>query len=298
MDQTLQVFITVAEHKNFTRAAEQLHMTQPAISHYIQTLEQTMGVKLLDRTNKYVRLNKAGEIVYYHAKKIMGLYHRMHSLVDDLQQTASGTVIIGSSYTFGEYILPHTIAYLHEHYPLIKPSIKISNTEGIIELVANHELDIGIIEGDIKNKNVIIEPFAEDKMYIIVPAGHRLVNRNQLDARELSEETWIVREQGSGTREITDKFFADFNIQPESLMEFGSTQVIKESVEAGLGITLLSHWTVRKELALGTMKKIKLQGNPVLRRFSIVTQNTHFQTRATEVFIEILRQRIGFNEKR
>lgn len=103
MDQTLEVFVTVVEKGNFTRAAEELLMTQPAVSQYIQSLERAVGTKLLERTNKYVRLNKAGEIVYHHAKEILGMYTRMHSLVDDLMHRTSGSLSIASSYTFGEY---------------------------------------------------------------------------------------------------------------------------------------------------------------------------------------------------
>src|SRR5699024_12664168 len=110
MDQHLQVFITVAEKRNFSRAAEALHMTQPAVSQYIRLLEENFGVRLLERTNKYVRLNKAGEIVYHHAKEITGLYTRMHHLMDDLTHKARGPLAIGASYTFGEYVLPHIIA--------------------------------------------------------------------------------------------------------------------------------------------------------------------------------------------
>lgn len=106
MDQALEVFVTVVEKGNFTRAAEELLMTQPAVSQYIRALERSLGTRLLDRSNKYVRLNKAGEIVYHHAKEILGLYTRMNTLVDDVMHRASGDLSIGSSYTFGEYLLP------------------------------------------------------------------------------------------------------------------------------------------------------------------------------------------------
>src|SRR5699024_11676037 len=105
MDQHLYVFVTVVEKENFSRAAEELHMTQPVVSQYIQSFERTMGSKLLERTNKYVRLNKAGEIVYHHAKEILGLYTKMHELIDDVTNKTSGALAIGASYTFGEYIL-------------------------------------------------------------------------------------------------------------------------------------------------------------------------------------------------
>ena len=114
MDQSLLVFVTVAEKQSFTRAADALHMTQPAVSQYIQTLEKNLGVKLLDRNNKYVQLNKAGEIVFHHANEIIGLYTQMQTLLDDTMNKASGNLAIGASYTFGEYVLPHIVAYLQD----------------------------------------------------------------------------------------------------------------------------------------------------------------------------------------
>jgi LysR family transcriptional regulator, transcriptional activator of the cysJI operon len=290
LDQSLLVFVTVVEKENFTRAAEELHMTQPAVSQYIQTLERMVGTKLLDRSNKYVRLNKAGEIVYHQAKEILGLYTRMQYLVDDLMHTASGNLSIGASYTYGEYVLPHIIAHMQKLHPLIKPTISIGNTKQIEELVISHQLDIGIVEGEFKHEKLYMEPFAEDFMFIMVSANHRYANRQEIQLSELSEDTWIVREKGSGTREATEKMFAEFQFHPHNIMEFGSTQIIKESVEAGLGITLLSHWVIRKEISLGTLKILKLKGIPVTRKFFLITQVTNFYTKATEVFLDILRR--------
>lgn len=288
MDQHLLVFITVVEKQNFSRAAEALHMTQPAVSQYIQTLEQSMGAKLLDRSNKFVRLNKAGKIVYHHAKEILGLYSRMQGLVDDLTNKASGTLSIGASYTFGEYVLPHIIAKLREKYPLITPTITIGNTHEIEELVSRGSIDLGIVEGDVKNKKLHIEAIAEDFMYIIVSAHHHLSGKEELTLSELQEETWIVREKGSGTREAAEGMFSAFHFTPMNMMEFGSTQIIKESVEAGLGISLLSQKVIHKELSLQKLKPLNIKGFPIIRNFYLVTRITEFQTKAAEVFIGIL----------
>ncbi|MEF3302419.1 LysR family transcriptional regulator [Paenibacillus sp. GYB003] len=289
MDQALLVFITVAEKGHFTRAAEELHMTQPAVSQYVQQLERTYGTKLLERGRGQVRLNKAGEIVYLHAKQIAKLYTRMNYLVDDLLHKASGALTIGASYTYGEYVLPRMIARLQAEYPLIRPAISIGNTQQISEEVAGGELDIGIVEGEFRHEKLDIEPLAEDAMDVMAASGHRLAGRARADAAELAEETWIVRETGSGTRAATDAMFDRFGLRPRRCMEFGSTQLIKESVEAGLGVTLLSRWAVRKEIALGTMRRLHVEGMPVTRRFYLITPATKFHTRATDVFKALLR---------
>ncbi|KUO51285.1 MAG: transcriptional regulator [Desulfitibacter sp. BRH_c19] len=290
MQQQLQVFLAVVDKKNFSRAAEALHMTQPAVSQYIQTLEATIGTRLLERTNKYVRLNKAGEIVYHHAQEILSLYTRMQSLVDDLTHKASGTLSIGASYTFGEYVLPHLIAQMRDHYPLIKPRIVINNTNRIERLVLGNQLDVGIVEGEQKFEKLHIEPFANDVMFVVASAKHWSARQGEVILADLSNETWIVREKGSGTRDAIEKMFKDMSFFPENLIEFGSTQIIKESVEAGLGVTLLSDWAIKKELQLGTLNMLRIKGFPVTRNFSLVTQLAPFQTKALELFIEILRR--------
>ncbi|MEB3102321.1 LysR family transcriptional regulator [Ferviditalea candida] len=296
MDQMLTVFVAVAERGNFTRAAEEMHMTQPAVSQYIQTLERTLGTKLLDRSNKYVRLNKAGEIVYHHAREILGLYTRMQGLVDDLMHTASGNLNIGASYTFGEYVLPRLIAHLRKQFPRIQPSITIGNTKEIAELVAGHELDLGVVEGEFSHEKLEIGHLAEDSMVVIVSAGHPLSRQARWTVKDLSEETWIIREKGSGTREAAEKMFAEFQFYPASIMEFGSTQIIKESVEAGIGISLLSSWAIRKELSLGTLRTIQIEGLPFVRKFSVIKQAAPFQTKAMEIFMEILRDHAAQTE--
>lgn len=289
MEQYLHVFVKVVEKENFSKAAEELHMTQPAVSQYIRALEESVGTRLLERSNKYVRLNKAGEIVYHHGKEILALYTKMQALVDDLANNASGPIAIGASYTFGEYILPHIIAKLLKKYPLISPSIKIHNTKEIVELVDSHQLDIGIIEGFFKNSNLHSEVVSEDKMVIVASPGHCFSeNKGELSLRELAEETWILREEGSGTREAADNLFRKYNFAPKKVMEFGSTQLIKESVEAGLGISLLSGWAIKKEKRNGYIAVLPVEGLPFTRNFSILT-NSPYQTKALKTFIETLR---------
>lgn len=289
MDQHLIVFIAVAEKQNFSRAADELHMTQPAVSQYIQALEREIGTRLLERNNKYVRLNKAGEIVYHHAKEILGLYTKMQRLVDDVTNKASGPISIGASYTFGEYVLPHIIAKMLDQFPLIHPSVAIGNSQEIAELVLGHQMDVGIVEGDYKNKNLHIEAFDEDKMSIIMSPKHPLAKKDgKVKRDELEQASWIVRETGSGTREATEQLFRILGIIPNKKMEFGSTQLIKESVEAGLGISLLSQWAIQKELSIGSLKILAMDGLPYIRKFSIITLSP-YNTKALDTFLDLVR---------
>ncbi len=290
MEQSLRVFVTVVEKKSFTKAAAALHMTQPAVSQHIQLIERHVGTKLLDRSSKSVHPNKAGEIVFHHANEILGLYAQMQALVDDTINKASGKLAIGASYTFGEYVLPHIVAYLKTRYPLIKPKITIANTTRISEWVAGRQLAIGIVDGEIYHNNLPLEAFAEDLLYVVAATGYQGSPR-RID--DLKDETWIVREETSGTREVMEKLFAELNFYPQSIMEFGSTQIIKESVQAGLGVALLSHLTIQKEVSLGTLRILDILGTPFRRKFSIITPPTRFRTKAVAVFRDVLREHRG-----
>ncbi|PBB06181.1 LysR family transcriptional regulator [Salimicrobium humidisoli] len=285
MDSQLEVFVTVAELENFSRAAERLHMTQPAVSQYIKVLEKSMDARLFDRSNKYVRLTQAGKIVYHHAKEIIGLYTSMHALIDDLTNKASGTISIGASYTYGEYVLPEVLKRLKEEALEITPSVTIGNTKEICKLISDYRLDIGIVEGEVNDENITVEPFETDELYVVSSPESLTSREGNFSPEELEGKTWIVREEGSGTRRISEKFFSSAGIRPVSRLEFGSTQLIKEAVEAGLGITLLSRWTFKKEVKAGDLAIVKVEGLPVQREFSLISRSL-FRSKALEIFVE------------
>ena len=288
VDHQLLTFVTVAEKKNFTRAAEELHVTQSAVTLAIKTLEKNYKTKLLDRTNKYVRLTKAGEILYHHAKEILSRYEKVQRLIDDLIHAASGPLSIGSSYTFGEYLLPGMIAEFKQRYPSIIPSVSIRNSKRIVSQLLRHELDLGIIEGEIQHPELVIQPFAQDEMVVIVSSSHRLAGVEEVEVEELLSETWIFREEGSGTRQATDRFFKKIGTFPNSTMSFGSSQIIKGSVEAGLGISILSEYAVRRELYLGTIHALRIVNHPITRNYFYAIHNSDFRAKATDLFLHFL----------
>lgn len=292
MKQYLRVFVTVTEKESFSRAAEELHMTQPAVSQYIRLLEESIGTRLLERTNKYVLLNPAGEIVYHHAKEIIGLHTRMQNLVDDLTEKARGPLRIGASHTFGEYVLPWMIATLQKKYPEIEPEVMIGNTSEVVELVMTHQLDAGIVEGALLNQKLTTSKLAEDYMYLVASPEHPLVaqlkGNQEVTIEQLQKETWIARESGSGTREAMESLFTSLELRPNKILQFGSNQPIKEAVAAGLGISLLSRWAIQKELLHDEIYLIPLAELPFVREFSFIT-NSPFQSRALEVFIDLVR---------
>lgn len=288
MDMQLVVFVEVVKRKNFTRAAEALHMTQPAVSQYIASLEREFGVRLLERSNKAVQLNKAGAIVYKYAQEILRNYKQMTILVSDLKNNPSGSLEIGASYTIGEYILSQILVKLQTAYPLIAPNVTIGNTAEIARKLVDHEIDIALIEGNFSNKDIQTECFAVDEMYIIASPRTSLINKT-ITVADLEKETWIIREEGSGTGTITQDFLHKHNIVPKRVLTFGSTQIIKEAVESGLGISMLSKWTLQRELSLGTIVKLTVEGTPVERDFSIIKGKQAFYPKIIQVFEEVVK---------
>lgn len=289
MDQQLIVFVEVAQRKNFTRAAEALHMSQPAVSQYIASLESDFGVRLLDRNNKSVQINKAGKIVLQYAKEILRNYEQMEVLVSDLKNNPSGELNIGASYTIGEYVLPQMLFELQKKYPLILPNVMIHNTDTITEKLLDHQIDIGLIEGEFAHSDVEIERFALDEMYIIASANSSLVNIKDISIVDLAKQTWIIREQGSGTRIIAERFLKDQTISPQKVLTFGSTQIIKEAVESGIGVSILSKWAIEKELKLGTVYILEVPGIPVTRNFSIIKGKQEFYPKSIQMFEKIVK---------
>ncbi|OYD09013.1 LysR family transcriptional regulator [Paludifilum halophilum] len=293
MDRSLSVFMTVVKTRNFSRAAEELHLTQPGVSLHIQSLEKKYETRLLDRSSKSVRLTPSGEILYRHGKEILNQYARVKRLIADLTQSASGTLSIGASFTFGEYVLPRIIAGFWATYPRITPTITIENTKEVGEQVVRRELDLGVVEGRLTHPDLVIQPVATDELVLVLPSGHRLANAEEVSMEQLRKEHWILREIGSGTRSAADRLFQSLHFTPASVMEFGSTQVIKESVETGLGITLLSKWAIRKEVSLGTLRPLRVQNYPIRRKFYSLTHASSFHTKAMDLFSTYLEQQLN-----
>ena len=284
IEQKFIVFLAVVAEKNFSRAASKLFISQPAISQYIQALEAELGTILFERGRKGVVLTKAGEIVLKHVKELKSVYESMAKEVEENIHEPKGMLKIGASYTFGEYVLPYVIAMLLKQYPLIQPSIVIGNTKEIGEGVANRKLDIGLIEGETHHSSLDIQHVAKDTMYIVAHKKHPLLLKDSVKKEDLQDVTWLIRERGSGTREAIERFFLLYEIKPSKTLEFGSTQIIKESVEAGIGISLLSAWAVRKELHHGVFQYLKMEGMPLRRNFSMIKARSQFETKACEVF--------------
>ncbi len=290
-DRRLQVFHTVARLLSFTKAAETLHMTQPAVTFQVRQLEEYFNTRLFDRTHNRISLTDAGNLVYKYADRIFELYTEMEHSVREMTGEISGALTIGASTTIAEYMLPSLLGDFKAKYPEVNIHLKVSNTDGIVSMVENNIIDLGVVEAPVGNKNLVVETCSPDRLVAIVPPGHPEEKRQNLTYADLLKYPFICREEGSGTREVINEWLRNDNESEEELnisMELGSPEAVKGAVEAGMGISVVSSATIQKELKLGTLVAINL--DPVLERpFSFVHQKQKFRVRAMEELLEFAR---------
>lgn len=288
MADKLVVYATVVEAGNFTRAGERLFLSQSAVSRIVEALEREYGVHLLDRTNKAVRPTLAGHIVYQHALNSIALADDTRRKIRELRDEPAGLLAIGAGYSYGEYILPHVMAEFLRQYPMVQPKITIMNSRRIAQRVKDGALHVGIVEGEVGVEGLESRPFGQDELLVVVPIGHPLAGRDTIALRDLAEEQWILREPGSAIRQMVDRVFLDHGLAPNLLMEFGSSQIIKESVIAGLGISLMSKWSIRAEVTQGHLKPLRLTDYPILNPFCTVIKPSGFHSKVVTVFQKFL----------
>ncbi|MEJ2479682.1 MAG: LysR family transcriptional regulator [Acidihalobacter sp.] len=290
-DRRLQVFYTVAKLLSFTKAADALHMTQPAVTFQIRQLEDHFNTRLFDRTHNRVSLTEAGQVAYQFSERIFELYAEMENAVKELTGDVSGALTVGASTTIAEYMLPALLGTFKAQHPDVNLRLRVSNTEGIVSMVENNVIDLGVVEAPVANKNLLVEVCQEDELVLVVPADHPLAQREAVAASELIGYPFICREEGSGTREVVTEYLNAQGIDRTDLnecLELGSSESIKGAVEAGMGVSILSRATLGKELELGMLAAVPLTP-PLTRPFSFVRQRQKFRLRAMEELLEFAR---------
>jgi DNA-binding transcriptional LysR family regulator len=291
-DRRLQVFYTVARLLSFTKAAETLHMTQPAVTFQVRQLEDYFNTRLFDRTHNRVTLTEIGRKTYEYAERIFELYTEMEDAVKEMTGDVSGALTIGASTTIAEYMLPGLLRSYRDKHPSVNLRLKVSNSEGIISMVENSMIDLGIVESPVTNKNLLVEVCRVDQLVAVIPPNHPIAQRDTITMEELIQYPFICREEGSGTREVIIEYMTKMGLDRNGLnvcLELGSPESIKGAVEAGLGISILSHATIAKEISLGTLTYTQL-APPLKRQFAFVRQRQKFRLRAMEELLNFARE--------
>jgi DNA-binding transcriptional LysR family regulator len=294
-DRRLQVFHTVARLLSFTKAAETLHMTQPAVTFQVRQLEEYFNTRLFDRTHNRISLTEAGRKVFEYADRIFELYAEMENSVREMTGEISGALTIGASTTIAEYMLPTLLGDFKDRYPDVAIHLKVSNSEGIVSMVENNTIDLGVVEAPVANKSLVVEVCKRDQLVAIVPPGHPLAAEGTVTIACLLEYPFICREEGSGTREVINDYLDRLPSCASLLkvaMELGSPEAVKGAVEAGMGVSVVSRATIQKELRLGTLVALNLDP-PLDRPFSFVHQKQKFRLRVMEELLEFARSYCG-----
>jgi DNA-binding transcriptional LysR family regulator len=269
----LRVFRAVAHHLNFRIAAEELLLTQSAVTQQIKALESEMDVPLFDRAGGRVSLTPAGAALLPFADRLAALAAEAREAVAAVNGASAGRLTLGASQTIGQYLLPRLIAGFLEQNPKVDISVAGGNTQTILEALVEHRVQICLIEGPAMRRDVHVEPFMEDHMVCVVPAGHQWADK-EIDVKELQQAVLVARELGSGSRRIVEQAMEKAGLEVKNLrllMTFDSTEGLLSAVEAGLGVAFVSRWAVRNQLALGTLKLARVRGLNLARMFSLAT---------------------------
>ncbi|MBI4654168.1 MAG: LysR family transcriptional regulator [Nitrospirae bacterium] len=291
-DHKLKVFCTVAETKSFSKASEIIRLTQPAVSLQIQALEDTYGTRLFNRSGCIITLTSAGETLYKYAKEIISLYTEAEKQMGKLTGFVKGDITLGASSTIGNYVLPSAIFNFKKKFPTVKVNLLIGNSKTIGDCLNAGGVDVGFIEGEINKQKLIAEKLVSDEMVLIMPPDHPWAKRASVSIFELSKESFIFREEGSGTRQMIEKYLTKHGVHPQNIkiaLIMGSTESIKSAVEKGLGVSIISKWAAKKETRYGTLKTATFKEDKFLRDFLMLRRRAKESSHTVESFLEFLR---------
>ncbi len=293
-DRRLQVFHAVAKQLSFTKAAEVLFMTQPAVTFQIKQLEEHFNTRLFDRGHGRITLTPAGEVVLGYAEKILGLASEMDVRLSELTGEIGGSLMVGASTTIAEFMLPGILGEFKSTYPNVRSRLIVGNSESIENRVLEHTIDIGFIESLSHEPNLECEVCCDDELVVICHPRFPLARHKELTPQKLLEHPFISREPGSGTREFTESYLRTAGVtldQMNVVMELGSPIALNGVVQTGLGFAIASRASVSKEQRLGDIVAIPLKPR-LIRTLSMVYPKEKFRSRLVATFVDFASTRL------
>ena len=294
-DRRLQVFHAVAKHLSFTKAAETLFMTQPAVTFQIKQLEEHLSTRLFDRAQGKIALTPAGQIALEYAERILALSAELDTRLKEMGGQAAGPLLIGASMTIGEYVLPQLIGKFKARFPAVVPTLFVGNSEAVQERVAERTLDLGFIEGDSHLSSLQSELCCEDELQVVCAPSHPLAKETFAPPAALTQHAYIGREAGSGTRAVVDRYLQQAGVSPEAMnrvVELGSPEALKGLVATGLGFAIMSRVIAAKELQLGQLVQVPLRP-PLIRNFSVVYPKERFHSNLVAAFLQFAKEQLA-----
>ncbi|HYD61133.1 MAG TPA: LysR family transcriptional regulator [Noviherbaspirillum sp.] len=288
----LQIFSIAARHLSFVRASEELFLTQPAVSMQIRQLEETVGMPLFDKIGKKLYLTEAGRQIERTAHEVLGAIKNAQDSLAALGGLRAGLVTVALVST-AKYFVPRLIALFRQSHPEIELRIVISNREALIQLLQNNEVDLAIMGRPPQEIDAASYPLARHPHVIIAAPDHALAPRRKIKPEELNQETFLIREEGSGTRLAMESFFETEHVEPRRGMVMGSNETIKQAVIAGLGLGFISLHTIALELKAGELTVLDVKGMPMMRTwYAAHLRNKHLSP-ATAAFKDFLVREAG-----
>ena len=290
-DRRLQVFHAVAKHLSFTKAAEALFMTQPAVTFQIRQLEEQFNTRLFDRASGRITLTPAGMLAFEYAERILGMSAELDTRLKELSGHVAGPLLIGASMTIGDYVLPQLIGEFKARFPAVVPSIFIANSEQVQNRLVERSLDLGFIESDSHLPSLGVEVCCDDELQVVCAPTHPLAKLSAIPPRTLLEHAYVSREPGSGTREVIDRYLERAGVSLQPTMELGSPEALKGLVATGIGFAIMSRATISLETSLGRVVGVPLLPR-VERRFSVVYPKERIQSKLVNGFVEFAKERM------
>lgn len=284
---SLEVFLTVAKHLNYTRAGEAVNLSQPSVSVRIRQLEAELGVKLFEKIGKKVLLTDAGQLLVPYAGRVIAAVSEAQRAIDDLQGLERGTLRIGASTTPGMYLIPQTLARFKHEHPKIEIQLGIKDTRAVENGVMRDEFDFGFVGGHLVGHQVKTIPWITDQIVLVVARDHSLARKKVVRADDLKNERFIVREAGSATQATTFKHLAKIGLKIKSLIKMENPESVKKAVQSGSGIAFISKFAVEAELKARTLVAVRVRNLDIKRDLRIVCRKDKHLSRAAQMFIEM-----------
>ncbi len=290
-DRQLKIYFEVATRLNMTEAAKNLSMTQPAISQTIKEIETEYQEQFFDRIGKKLYLTNAGEVLLSYTRRLLNINEECSKEIKELKDLKKGQLRIGASTTIGIYILTDIIGEYKKQNKEIDISIIIENTANISNLILENKIDFAFIEGPLSSNEIIKKDFWDDELVLISNFNHPFSKTKKVKISELEKQKIIMREKGSGTREVFEGLLSLHNIKLENYLELGSSEAIKKAVEAGLGISCISKRAIEKELKYKTLVPIKLEDTIISRKLNLIYHKDKVLSKLSKDFIKFCKDK-------
>lgn len=286
--EALRMFVAVAAAGSMTRAAGALRLSQPAVSKRLGELEARVGAPLFDRLPRGVRLTAAGALLLPHAERLLALADSAQRELNALADLSRGSLSVGASTTIGGYLVPGLFGRFNRAHPGVDLTLEIANTTQIQAAVLDERVDLGLSEGFISSDALEVEVVAEDEMVAIVAPGHPLLSKDEVVLEDLHQVPVLMREAGSGTRDVIEAALRRMGTILAPTMSLGSTEALKNAVAAGLGLSIVSRLTVGLELSTGRLMELPVTGLPIRRGLHLLRLRGKHMSAAMEAFIALL----------